>query len=76
MGISSYHCLHAPIQGSAKVGRFLAAKTMETLGSGMVVDLDPKKLADKIAAEMRGRRERLAKASLLQACSKSVNIPE
>ncbi|MDR2456818.1 MAG: anaerobic carbon-monoxide dehydrogenase catalytic subunit [Deltaproteobacteria bacterium] len=64
LGISSYHCVQAPIQGSAAVSRFLTTETLETLGSAMVVDLDPRKLADKIVAEMRGRRERLAQARL------------
>ena len=40
-GISSYHCVEAPIHGSSKVIEFLKEGTKETLHSSMVVDVDP-----------------------------------
>lgn len=57
MGITSYHCVEAPIHGSAKVIEFLKESTKETLNSSMVVDVDPTALGEKIVADMKKKRE-------------------
>lgn len=57
MGITSYHCVEAPIHGSAKVIEFLKESTKETLNSSMVVEVDPTALGEKIVADMKKKRE-------------------
>lgn len=52
MGVSSYHCVEPPIYGSKNVIEFLKDGTMETLGSRMVVDVNPRSLARRIIADM------------------------
>lgn len=59
MGVSSYHCVEPQIYGSKNVIEFLKQGTLETLGSRMVVDVDPKRLAGRIAADMRAARRAL-----------------
>ena len=59
MGISSYHCVEPQIYGSKNVIEFLKQGTLETLGSRMVVDVDPKRLAGKIVDDMRAARRSL-----------------
>lgn len=59
MGVSSYHCVEPPIFGSQNVIEFLKEGTMETLGSRMVVDVDPKKLGERIVADMKQKRAAL-----------------
>ncbi|MDD3278010.1 MAG: carbon monoxide dehydrogenase [Lachnospiraceae bacterium] len=59
MGISSYHCVEAPIHGSSKVIEFLKESTKETLHSAMVVDADPKALGEKIVADIIEKRKTL-----------------
>ncbi|MBS1186914.1 MAG: carbon monoxide dehydrogenase, catalytic subunit [Burkholderiaceae bacterium] len=56
MGISSYHCVHAPITGSADVSQFFHAATGTLLGSVMVVEPDPVKLAERIVVDIEQRR--------------------
>jgi anaerobic carbon-monoxide dehydrogenase catalytic subunit len=58
-GINSYHCVHAPVQGSDNVMNFLYNGTKETLGSTMNVDVDPIKLADKIIEDLKEKRKAL-----------------
>ncbi|MDR2442860.1 MAG: anaerobic carbon-monoxide dehydrogenase catalytic subunit [Deltaproteobacteria bacterium] len=58
LGVNSYHSVHAPILGSQNVTRFLTEETLNMFGATMIVELDPKKLADKIAFDMRERRAR------------------
>lgn len=58
-GISSYHCVEAPIFGSAKVIEFLKEGTKKTLNSAMVVDVDPVSLGEKIVADMKEKRKKL-----------------
>ncbi|WP_186428615.1 anaerobic carbon-monoxide dehydrogenase catalytic subunit [Clostridium sp. BSD9I1] len=58
-GINSYHCVHAPVQGSDNVMNFLYKGTKETLGSTMNVDVNPIKLADKIIEDLREKRKAL-----------------
>lgn len=58
-GINSYHCVHAPVQGSDNVMNFLYKGTKETLGSTMNVDVDPIKLADKIIEDLKEKRKAL-----------------
>jgi carbon-monoxide dehydrogenase catalytic subunit len=48
LGFNSYHCVHAPVQGSKKVEEFLYNGTKELLGSCMNVDPDPAKVAAMI----------------------------
>lgn len=59
MGITSYHCVEAPIHGAPKVIKFLKEDTKETLHSSMVVDVDPVSLGEKIVADMKKKREAL-----------------
>jgi carbon-monoxide dehydrogenase catalytic subunit len=56
MGINSYHCVEPQIYGSKNVIEFLKEGTMETLGSRMVVDVDPVGLAGKIIADIKEKR--------------------
>lgn len=58
-GINSYHCVEAPVQGSDKVMNFLKTGTKETLGSEMIVDVDPVKLANKIIEDFKEKRKNL-----------------
>lgn len=57
MGITSYHCIEAPIHGAPKVIKFLKEDTKETLRSSMVVDVDPTSLGEKIVKDMKKKRE-------------------
>ena len=59
LGISSYHCVFAPVQGSKNVEEFMANGTLPILGSKMVVNLDPVALAENIVADMKAKREKL-----------------
>lgn len=59
MGITSYHCVEAPIFGSPNVIHFLKEATKETLHSSMVVDADPVALGEKIVADMNKKRKTL-----------------
>lgn len=59
LGFDSYHCVHAPVQGSKKVMDFIYHDTREILGSRMNVDPDPKKLAEMIIADFKGTRKKL-----------------
>jgi carbon-monoxide dehydrogenase catalytic subunit len=56
LGINSYHSVYAPIQGSLALTNFFSKETSKTLGSSMIVELDPLKLADRIVEDMRARR--------------------
>ena len=58
-GISSYHCVEAPIFGSPKVIEFLKESTKSTLKSSMIVDVDPVSLGEKIVYDMKKKREAL-----------------
>ncbi len=58
-GISSYHCVEAPIHGSSKVIEFLKESTKETLKSSMYVDVDPTALGRKIVEDMKAKRKAL-----------------
>ena len=59
MGITSYHCVEAPIHGAPRLIKFLKEDTKETLHSSMVVDADPVALGEKIVADMKKKREAL-----------------
>lgn len=59
MGITSYHCVEAPIHGAPRLIKFLKEDTKETLHSSMVVDADPVSLGEKIVADMKKKREAL-----------------
>ena len=59
MGITSYHCVEAQIFGSKNVIEFLKEGTEETLGSHMVVNVDPVKLGEHIVADMKEKRKKL-----------------
>lgn len=59
LGINSYHCVHAPVQGSDNVMNFMLTGTKESLGSTMNVDVDPEKLADKIISDLKKKRKAL-----------------
>lgn len=58
-GITTYHCVEAPIFGSSKVIEFLKEGTKETLGSSMVVDVDPESLGNRIVNDLKKKREKL-----------------
>ena len=58
-GISSYHCVEAPIYGSKNVIEFLKYGTKDLLGSTMNVNTDPVELAKKIVVDMKSKREKL-----------------
>lgn len=58
-GINSYHCVHAPVQGSDNVMNFMYKGTKETLGSTMNVDVDPIKLSNKILDDLKQKRKAL-----------------
>ncbi|MCR4996576.1 MAG: carbon monoxide dehydrogenase, partial [Butyrivibrio sp.] len=55
-GISSYHCVEAPIFGSKNVIEFLKYGTKELLGSTMNVNTDPVALAKQIVQDMKDKR--------------------
>lgn len=59
MGINSYHCVEAQIQGSANVIHFLKEGTKDTLGSVMYVDTDPISLGNKIVEDIKAKRKAL-----------------
>ena len=59
MGITSYHCVEAPIHGAPNVIKFLKEDTKETLHSSMVVKVDPTELGEKIVADMKEKRKAL-----------------
>lgn len=59
LGINSYHSVYPPVQGSENVMKYLFEETQETLGSVMVVDVDPLKLADRIISDITLKRKRL-----------------
>ncbi len=59
MGISSYHCVEAPIHGAPNVIKFLKEDTKKTLKSSMIVDVDPVSLGEKIVADLKRKRENL-----------------
>ncbi|WP_334293587.1 anaerobic carbon-monoxide dehydrogenase catalytic subunit [Herbinix hemicellulosilytica] len=59
LGINSYHCVYPPVQGSQNVMKFLFEDTNKTLGSVMVVELDPIKLADRIISDIDSKRKAL-----------------
>lgn len=58
-GINSYHCVHAPVQGSDKVTEFITEGTKKTLGSSMKVNTDPDALADLIISDLKEKRKAL-----------------
>ena len=58
-GISSYHCVEPPAQGSDHVMNFLKHDTKDTLGSTMTVIVDPKELARKIVTDIQAKRKQL-----------------
>lgn len=59
LGINSYHSVYPPVQGSENVMKYLFEDTKETLGSVMVVELDPLKLADRIIMDINIKRKEL-----------------
>lgn len=59
LGFDSYHCVHAPVEGSRKVKEFLYGGTRELLGSCMNVDPDPAVVAALIISDFRDARKKL-----------------
>lgn len=59
MGINSYHCVEAPIHGSANVINFLKEDTKDMLGSVMYVNTDPVLLGEKIVEDIISKRKAL-----------------
>ncbi len=59
LGFDSYHCVHAPVEGSKKVKDFLYGGTRELLGSCMNVDPDPVKMANMIISDFKEARRKL-----------------
>lgn len=62
LGLSSFHCVPAPIGGSAAVSRFFYEDSEALLGGRMVVDVDPQRLVESIVADLDRRRQNLAPA--------------
>ncbi|WP_153114772.1 anaerobic carbon-monoxide dehydrogenase catalytic subunit [Rhodocyclus tenuis] len=60
MGISSFHCVPAPIGGSAAVSRFFYEDSEALLGGKMVVELNPQRLVQRIVEDLDRRRQNLA----------------
>lgn len=56
LGVPSYHCVPAPIGGSAAVARFFREDTAEMLGAGMVVEPRPHLLAECVLGDLERRR--------------------
>jgi carbon-monoxide dehydrogenase catalytic subunit len=59
MGLNSYHCIPAPVTGSANVRHFFEEGTEPLLGSRMVVEPEPARLAQRIVADLAARRHGL-----------------
>jgi anaerobic carbon-monoxide dehydrogenase catalytic subunit len=59
LGIDSYHCVYPPVQGSNNVMKYLFEDTKETIGSVMVVEVEPLKLADRIVSDIKEKRKAL-----------------
>lgn len=59
LGMNSYHCVYAPVQGSEAVETFMAHGTKPILGSEMVVDLDAERLAHTVVADLEAKRKAL-----------------
>lgn len=59
MGITSYHCVEAPVFASPNVTYFLKEGSREALGSSMVVDTDPVSLGHRIVEDMKAKRAAL-----------------
>ncbi|MDR1395620.1 MAG: anaerobic carbon-monoxide dehydrogenase catalytic subunit [Deltaproteobacteria bacterium] len=59
MGLNSYHCVRAPIMASPALQNYLTRETAETLGSKMITDPDPLRLAEIITADLEERRRNL-----------------
>ena len=57
LGINSYHCVYPPVQGSENVMKYLYEGTKKTLGSIMVVEVNPAKLADRILSDIQEKRK-------------------
>ena len=60
LGLSSYHCVPAPIGGSAAVSRFFYEDTEALLGGKMVIELDPQRLVERIVHDLDQRWGRYA----------------
>ncbi|MCW2278108.1 carbon monoxide dehydrogenase [Heliophilum fasciatum] len=56
LGLNSYHCVPAPLFGSPNVRKFFEHDTEALLGSVMVVDPDPRRLGERIVADLEKRR--------------------
>jgi anaerobic carbon-monoxide dehydrogenase catalytic subunit len=63
MGLSSYHCVPPPIGGSAAVSRFFYEETEALLGGKMVIELEPRRLVERIVEDLDRRRRSLSKAA-------------
>ncbi|WP_301859643.1 anaerobic carbon-monoxide dehydrogenase catalytic subunit [uncultured Megasphaera sp.] len=59
LGMNSYHCVYAPVQGSKAVSEFMAHGTKPLLGSEMIVNVDHKALVQQIIADLKEKRRRL-----------------
>jgi carbon-monoxide dehydrogenase catalytic subunit len=59
LGINSYHSVYPPVQGSQNVMKYLFEDTQETLGSVMVVEVDPNKLAERMISDIKDKRKAL-----------------
>ncbi len=59
LGISSYHSVQAPVEGSQAVKEFMANGTLPILGSKMVVNVDHNALAEGLVADLKAKREAL-----------------
>ncbi len=57
LGISSYHSVHPPVQGSSRVMQHLYSDTQNSYGGVMVVDTNPQSLADRLVKDIAAKRE-------------------
>ncbi len=58
LGLNSYHCVYTATLGAEKVTEFLTTHTQTLLGSTMVVEPDPDKLAARLIADLDARRQK------------------
>ncbi|WP_051261060.1 hypothetical protein [Desulfovibrio inopinatus] len=59
IGINSYHCTSVPVYGAKKVQELLCDGTKELFGSSMIVEAEPKKLAEKIVTDIDTARSNI-----------------
>ncbi len=59
LGINSYHCVYAPVQGSVNVQEFMAHGTKPLLGSEMITNVNHIELANQLVADLKAKQKAL-----------------